>query len=31
MRRSGFGREGGRECLDLFTEVKNVWVDLGSS
>ncbi|MFQ5665033.1 MAG: aldehyde dehydrogenase family protein [Candidatus Binatia bacterium] len=28
-KRSGFGREGGRESLDLFTEVKNVWVDLG--
>ena len=30
-KQSGFGREGGRECLDLFTEVKNVWVDLGAS
>ncbi|MGH7822842.1 MAG: aldehyde dehydrogenase family protein [Candidatus Binatia bacterium] len=30
-RQSGFGREGGRESLELFTEVKNVWVDLGTA
>jgi aldehyde dehydrogenase (NAD+) len=28
-KQSGFGREGGKESLDLFTEVKNVWVELG--
>jgi aldehyde dehydrogenase (NAD+) len=27
-KQSGFGREGGRESLDLFTEVKNVFVNL---
>ena len=27
-KQSGFGREGGRESLDLFTEVKNVFVGL---
>lgn len=27
-RQSGFGREGGAESLDLFTEVKNVFVNL---
>jgi aldehyde dehydrogenase (NAD+) len=27
-KQSGFGREGGSECLDLFTEVKNVFVNL---
>jgi aldehyde dehydrogenase (NAD+) len=29
-KQSGFGREGGRESLDLFTEVKNVFVNLVS-
>lgn len=26
---SGFGREGGREALDEYTQIKNVYVDLG--
>jgi len=29
-KQSGFGREGGRQSLELFTEVKNVWVDLSA-
>jgi aldehyde dehydrogenase (NAD+) len=29
-KQSGFGREGGAESLDLFTEVKNVFVNLAS-
>jgi len=28
-KRSGFGREGGREALDTYTQIKNVYVDLG--
>jgi acyl-CoA reductase-like NAD-dependent aldehyde dehydrogenase len=28
-KRSGFGREGGREALEEYTQVKNVYVDLG--
>jgi aldehyde dehydrogenase (NAD+) len=27
---SGFGREGGKEALSLYTEVKSVWVKLAS-
>jgi phenylacetaldehyde dehydrogenase len=26
---SGFGRELGRHSIDLYTEVKSVWVGLG--
>jgi aldehyde dehydrogenase (NAD+) len=29
-KQSGFGREGGRESLELFTEVKNVFANLAS-
>jgi aldehyde dehydrogenase (NAD+) len=28
-KQSGFGRELGRYSLDLYTQVKSVWVDLG--
>lgn len=28
---SGFGRDGGRNALDLYTEVKSVWVELGDA
>jgi aldehyde dehydrogenase (NAD+) len=28
---SGFGREGGKHSIDLYTEVKSVWVALGSN
>ena len=27
-KRSGFGREGGREALDTYTQTKNVYIDL---
>ncbi|HJS98439.1 MAG TPA: aldehyde dehydrogenase family protein [Terriglobales bacterium] len=30
FKQSGFGRELGREALDHYTEVKSVWVNLGS-
>lgn len=30
FKRSGFGREMGQEALELFTEVKTVWVNLGN-
>lgn len=30
FKQSGIGREMGREVLDLFTEVKSVWVSLGA-
>ncbi len=26
---SGFGRENGAEVLDLYTQLKTVWVELG--
>lgn len=30
FKQSGFGREMGQEALQLFTEVKSVWVNLGA-
>lgn len=30
-KQSGYGRELGQEALDLYTQVKTVWVDLGTS
>lgn len=29
-KQSGYGREGGKEALELYTQVKTVWVNLGS-
>jgi len=31
FKQSGFGREMGQEALQLFTEVKTVWVELGEN
>jgi len=31
FKQSGFGREMGQEVLELFTEVKTVWVELGEN
>jgi acyl-CoA reductase-like NAD-dependent aldehyde dehydrogenase len=28
MKASGWGREMGRDAIDLYTEVKSVWVSL---
>jgi acyl-CoA reductase-like NAD-dependent aldehyde dehydrogenase len=28
FKQSGFGREMGKEALDLYTEVKTVWVGI---